>query len=264
MAVAEEGGHAAAGADVLLGDRVELAGADARRAPRRAAAPGSRPPAARPPASCAIWSGVLISTPRSRKPIAPCPAQLSWTSSSAAKMRLVTSSTSPMPSTSIEQVAVAVDLDQRLGLLGVDLLAPPDDVLGVVGATVGLGPLPAAAGRAPRCRRSGTTTASSSWPVNLIIPSSSSTCCERARVAVEQEAGLGVGLVDAVAHHQVGDLVGDVLPGVHVLLGLRRRGRCPRRRWRGRCHRSRSRGCRSARRRPWPGCPCRPRGGPSG
>ena len=37
-----------------------------------------------------------------------------------------------------EDAALAVDLDERLGLLGVDLLAAPDDVLGVVGAAVGL------------------------------------------------------------------------------------------------------------------------------
>ena len=40
-----------------------------------------------------------------------------------------------------QQPAVAVDLDQRLGLLGVDLLAAPDDVLGVVGAALDLGAL---------------------------------------------------------------------------------------------------------------------------
>ena len=40
-----------------------------------------------------------------------------------------------------EDAALAVDPDERLGLLGVDLLAAPDDVLGVVGATVGLGAL---------------------------------------------------------------------------------------------------------------------------
>ena len=43
---------------------------------------------------------------------------------------------------------------------------------------------------------------------------------ERARVAVEQEARRGVVLVDPVADHQVGDLVGHVLPGVHEALGL--------------------------------------------
>ena len=71
--------------------------------------------------------------------------QLSGTASSASKIRWVTSSTSPMPSTSTSRPRLAVDLDQRLGLLGVDLLAAPDDVLGVVGATLGLGALRAAA-----------------------------------------------------------------------------------------------------------------------
>ena len=46
-----------------------------------------------------------------------------------------------MPSTSIRMPALAVDVDQRLGLLGVDLLPAADDVLGVVGAALDLGPL---------------------------------------------------------------------------------------------------------------------------
>src|SRR5690349_25176497 len=40
-----------------------------------------------------------------------------------------------------QDAAVAVDADQRLGLLGVDLLAAPDDLLRVVRAALGLGPL---------------------------------------------------------------------------------------------------------------------------
>ena len=77
-----------------------------------------------------------------------------------------------MPSTSTRMPALAVDPDQRLGLLGVDLLAAPDDVLGVVGATVGLGALQQALDELLRSTVS-TTTASSRWPVKAIIPSSS-------------------------------------------------------------------------------------------
>ena len=40
-----------------------------------------------------------------------------------------------------QDAALAVDPDERLGLLGVDLLPAPDHVLGVVGAAVGLGAL---------------------------------------------------------------------------------------------------------------------------
>ena len=43
---------------------------------------------------------------------------------------------------------------------------------------------------------------------------------EGARVAVEQEALLGVLLVDQVADHPVGGLVGHVLAGIHVALRL--------------------------------------------
>ena len=90
-------------------------------------------------------------------------------------MRWVTSSTSPMPSTSMRMPRLAVDLDQRLGLLGVDLLAPPDDVLGVVGAALDLGPL-----QQPRddlvLVDGQHDDGVERWPVNSIIPSSSSTC----------------------------------------------------------------------------------------
>ena len=54
----------------------------------------------------------------------------------------------------------------------------------------------------------------------LIMPSSSFDLREGARVAVEQEPGVGVGFVDAVAPVLSGDLVGGVLAGIHVALGL--------------------------------------------
>ena len=53
-----------------------------------------------------------------------------------------------------EQAAVAVDVDQRFGLLRVDLLAPADDLLGVVGATLVLGPLDQPGDQLVTCRRS--------------------------------------------------------------------------------------------------------------
>ena len=40
-----------------------------------------------------------------------------------------------------QQAPAAVDLEQRGGLVGVDLLAVPDDLFGVVGAAAGLGAL---------------------------------------------------------------------------------------------------------------------------
>ena len=87
-----------------------------------------------------------------------------------------------------EDAALAVDLDQRLGLLGVDLLAAPDDVLGVVGATVGLGALQQALRRAPpgrpsAPRRRRAVAGELDHPVELLDLG------EGARVAVEQEAG---------------------------------------------------------------------------
>ena len=44
--------------------------------------------------------------------------------------------------------------------------------------------------------------------------------CHRARVTVEKEARRSVRLVESVAHHGVGDRVGNVLAGVHEALGL--------------------------------------------
>src|SRR6478736_780229 len=79
-----------------------------------------------------ICWGVLISTPRSRRPM-----------TSSGLRSLVQRLEDALGD--VGDLAHAVDLDdeatllvdgdQRLGLLEVDLLAPPDDVLGVVGAT---------------------------------------------------------------------------------------------------------------------------------
>ena len=184
------------------------------------------------------------------------------TTSRASKIRFVTSLDLAHAVELDQDPALAVDLDQRLGLLGVELLPAPDDVLGVVGAALGLGAL-----QQPLHQLLGVdgqhhggveaVAGEGDHAVELLD------LRERARVAVEQEPRLGVGLVDPVADHLVGDLVGDVLAGVHVALGLDPQRRCPGTRWPGRCRRWRSRGCRSGRRRPAPGCPCRPRGGPS-
>ena len=43
-----------------------------------------------------------------------------------------------------QDLALLLDLDERLGLLDADLLAAPDDVLGVVGAALDLGAAAAA------------------------------------------------------------------------------------------------------------------------
>src|SRR5687767_3077435 len=88
-----------------------------------------------------ICSGVLISIPRSRNPMALCrPSALRHDVERVedAGRHLVDLA---HPVDLDQDPALAVDPDERLGLLGVDLLAAPDDVLGVVGAAVGLGAL---------------------------------------------------------------------------------------------------------------------------
>src|SRR3954447_9153207 len=85
-----------------------------------------------------ICSGVLISTPRSRKPMAAYPG-----SALADVVEGVEDALGDLVDLAHavdldQQVAVAVDVDQRLGLLGVHLLAAADDVLGVVGAPAAL------------------------------------------------------------------------------------------------------------------------------
>ena len=71
--------------------------------------------------------------------------------------------------------ALAVDLDQRLGLLGVDLLPAPDDVLGVVGAALGVGALHQPLHQLLGVDGQHHGGVSRLWPVKAIIPSSSST-----------------------------------------------------------------------------------------
>src|SRR3954463_14480205 len=82
-----------------------------------------------------IWSGVLISTPRSRKPMAPGLRDSALPNAVERREDALGDLVDLTHAVDLdEQVAVAVDVDQGLGLLGVDLLAAPDDVLGVVGA----------------------------------------------------------------------------------------------------------------------------------
>src|SRR5690349_22922832 len=162
-----------------------------------------------------IWSGVLISTPRSRN------------TERSALVDVRHGVEDPLgdlvhvadPVDLAEQAPAAVDLDERLGLLGVDLLAPPDDVLRVVAAPLGL-----RARGEPADQLVGVdgedddgveaVTGEPDHPVELLD------LVEGARVAVEQEALDGVLLVDPVADHLVRDVVGDVLARVHEALGL--------------------------------------------
>ena len=97
-----------------------------------------------------IWSGVLISMPRSRKPNV---ASLSVTLVEGVEDPLGDLVDLAHAVDLDQQAAVAVDVDQRLGLLGVDLLAAADDVLGVVGATLGLGALEQPLDELLACRR---------------------------------------------------------------------------------------------------------------
>ena len=122
------------------------------------------------------------------------PRQLWGTTSSASKIRLRHLVDVTHAVDLDQDAALAVDLDQRLGLLGVDLLATPDDLLGVVGAPVGLGPL-----QQPLHELLGVdgqdhgrveaVAGERDHPVELLDLG------QGPRVAVEQESGLGVGLV---------------------------------------------------------------------
>src|SRR6478752_6142879 len=85
-----------------------------------------------------ICSGVLISIPRSRNPMGLCrPSALGDDVEGVedAGRHVVDL---PHPVDLDQDPALAVDPDQRLGLLGVDLLATADDVLVVVRTAVGL------------------------------------------------------------------------------------------------------------------------------
>src|SRR3954452_1823979 len=135
-----------------------------------------------------IWSGVLISTPRSRKPIGPGSALADILERGEDALGDLVDLTHAVDLD--EQVAITVDVDERLGLLGVHLLAAPDDVLGVVGAAIGLGPgeqplheLLAVHGQ--HHDRVELVTGELDHPVELLD------LRQRARVAVEEEPGFG-------------------------------------------------------------------------
>src|SRR5688572_17131173 len=85
-----------------------------------------------------ICSGVLISIPRSRNAtVLRRPSALGDDVESVedAGGHLVDLAD---PVDLDQDAALAVDPDERLGLLGVDLLAPADDLFGVIGTAVGL------------------------------------------------------------------------------------------------------------------------------
>src|SRR3954452_18936777 len=104
-----------------------------------------------------ICSGVLISTPRSRNPMASLfhAHGLDYPSASLTArppLRLghgLERVEDPLGDLVDlagavdldEQVAIAVHLDQRLGLVGVPLLATPDHLFGVIRTALGLRPL---------------------------------------------------------------------------------------------------------------------------
>src|SRR4051794_17098089 len=189
-----------------------------------------------------ICSGVLISTPRSKRVIAASPPPWVW----ARPPRLArppSAGPPPRPGSGLrddvegvedsggdlvdlthavdldDDAALLVDLDQRLGLLEVDLLAATDDVLGVIGPSFDLGALQQPADDLVLVgdqahHRVELVPGEADHPVELLDLG------QGAGVPVEQEAVGGVRLVDAVADHPVGDLVGDVVTGVHVPFGL--------------------------------------------
>src|SRR4051794_6006122 len=94
-------------------------------------------PTTRPAARMrSICSGVLISTPRPSRPMAAGSALLDVVERVEDPSGHLVDLTGTVDLD--EDAVAAVDLDERLGLLGVDLLPAPDDVLGVVGAALGL------------------------------------------------------------------------------------------------------------------------------
>src|SRR3954454_10901444 len=92
-------------------------------------------PAARMTSICVR---VLSSTPRSRNTRRPGSALLDGGEGVQDALGDLVDVTGPVDLA--EQPTAPVDLDQRLGLLEVQLLAAADHVLGVVGATLGLRP----------------------------------------------------------------------------------------------------------------------------
>ncbi len=122
-----------------------------------------------------------------------------------------------------DEVTLAIGSDERLRLLDVDLLAPSNHVLGVVGPTLDLAALQQTFHdlfRVDDEYEHGVelVAGEADHGVELVD------LREGAGVAVEQEALFGVGLADAGADHPVSDLVGHVLSGIHEALGLEAKG----------------------------------------
>ena len=165
--------------------------------------------AGRPTRIRSIWSRVLISMPRSPKHHGS--ASVCGTTSSAVEDPLGDLVDLAHAVDLDEEAAVAVDLDQRRGLLGVDLLAAPDDVLGVVGPALDLRRAGAAAATISSSSTVSTTTASSAVPgvarSSRRAPRPGRACAGSRRAG---SRGAASGSSMPVADHRVGDLVGDV------------------------------------------------------
>src|SRR5690625_741279 len=117
-----------------------------------------------------------------------------------------------------EQAALGVALGQRRRLILIHLKAAADDDVGVVAAAL-LG-RPAQQALHDGLRVDGQLHNDvEGVPLGREHLIECPHLFDRARVSVEQEAFGGVWLAQAVGHHAVGDLVGHVLPGVHVALG---------------------------------------------
>src|SRR6187200_2850236 len=132
-----------------------------------------------------IWSGVLISMPRSRKPNVLALHDVD--ERVVDPLRDLVDLTHAVDLD--HQAAVAVDIDQRRSLVVVDLLAAAYDVLGVVGAALCLGALEQPLDELLLVDREHHdrvehVTGVLDHPVELLH------LRERARVAVEQEAPL--------------------------------------------------------------------------
>ena len=233
-AVALEGGHAAAGADVLLGQRVQLCGGDAlagaglHQLQRR----GDHP--AGPRHDLDLGCGLANDHE-------PSPSRASRASSSAE-----TCSRVPPASMKHDQAGRIVVVEHRLGRLHPLLLvAGADHRLGVVVALVELGAVDVAdAGRLRRCADEVVDVlglaadATAAHPLQQLLEAqvedrhrrdAAVKLCqrgvqrlglgERAREAVQDEPALGVRRRQALAEHADDHVVGHEVAAGHDLLG---------------------------------------------
>ena len=161
-----------------------------------------------------------------------------------------------------EQAALAVQVDERLGLLVVEL-EPAPDRLPVSSSR----PRPSSRSIAMSVGTSRSMTRSSGWCAPRIRSSSSAWFSVRGNPSSTKPCSTSRRVREALLDHVDHDLVGDELAPVHELLGLAARRRRRPRPSRGTAGRSRGAGCRSARPGARPGCPCRHpacRGSPGG